>query len=402
MEIVHGWEDVLEINKDSSVVIWGAGRVGCLLLQEIRVNKLNNVWIYDKNALAIKDMNERINLEQIKSAITEIRFIIAVNSKEAVYDISEEILSYNNKATIFRYIPKDHTFLNRKLDEKGFNNGIKMCKALEDVSAKTLLENKLNDGQPFLCSRWGSIEGEIIYANLAGIFSDTEKVLLKKNAGFFPVDKDSIHKFTEYTINAAKEIDILIAGCWCLRVEELYRLYSPSATLVTSTMMYPFWTSISWTRALEGKKVLVVHPFATLIEKQYSCRNKLFKTQDILPKMDLVVYQAVQSMNGNLEFESWFEALEKMKNEIAVIDFDIALIGCGAYGMPLGAFIKSSLHKKVVHMGGSLQILFGIKGKRWESEGYGYQHKLYNEYWIRPTDDLKPQSYKEVEDGCYW
>lgn len=91
-----------------------------------------------------------------------------------------------------------------------------------------------------------------------------------------------------------------------------------------------------------------------------------------------------------------------MQDDISHIDFDIALIGCGAYGMPLGAFIKSQMHKKAIHMGGTLQILFGIKGKRWEENGYDYQYKLYNEYWVRPTDDLKPKNYKDVEGGCYW
>ena len=33
-----------------------------------------------------------------------------------------------------------------------------------------------------------------------------------------------------------------------------------------------------------------------------------------------------------------------MKNEIAAKDFDIALIGCGAYGMPLAAYVKSLVH----------------------------------------------------------
>jgi hypothetical protein len=91
-----------------------------------------------------------------------------------------------------------------------------------------------------------------------------------------------------------------------------------------------------------------------------------------------------------------------MENDIGQIDFDIALIGCGAYGMPLGAFIKDEMHKQAMHIGGSLQILFGIKGKRWEGENYNYDKLLYNDAWVRPTDDLKPANYKNVEEGCYW
>ncbi|MCM1182627.1 MAG: hypothetical protein NC337_04545 [Roseburia sp.] len=402
MEIVRGWEDVAKIRESSSVVIWGAGRWGRMLLQEIRVNKLKNIWIYDKKDSAIKDMNEHITLEQIKSEIDKIKFIIAVQSEKTANEISEEILLYNNKAVMYRYQHKDYAFLTQRLGEKGFYNGEKMCKPLGDTEAKEMLENKLNDNLPFLCSRWGGVEGEAVYADLAGMLSDSVAFSLKNNAGFYPIDNGSIHKFSECSASAAGEIDVLIAGCWCTWIEDLYKLYSPKAILVTSNMMYPFWPDSSWTRALRGKTVLAIHPFAKLIAKQYVYRSRLFKTQNILPEMNLIVYQAVQSMNGNSEFKSWFMALDKMKNDIRTIDFDIALIGCGAYGMPLGAFIKSELRKKAIHMGGSLQILFGIKGKRWEESGYDYQHKLYNEYWVRPTDDLKPQNYKEVEDGCYW
>jgi hypothetical protein len=91
-----------------------------------------------------------------------------------------------------------------------------------------------------------------------------------------------------------------------------------------------------------------------------------------------------------------------MKNDIKKIDFDIALIGCGAYGMPLAAFIKKELNKQAIHMGGCLQLLFGIKGKRWETDSFKWDKILYNDAWVRPTDDLKPSNYKKVEDGCYW
>lgn len=54
-----------------------------------------------------------------------------------------------------------------------------------------------------------------------------------------------------------------------------------------------------------------------------------------------------------------------MKKKISTIDFDIASIGCGAYGLPLAGFIMEELHKKAIYMGGGTQWLFGIKGRRW-------------------------------------
>lgn len=68
------------------------------------------------------------------------------------------------------------------------------------------------------------------------------------------------------------------------------------------------------------------------------------------------------------------------------IDFDIALIGCGAYGMPLASFIKG-MGKQAVHLAGWTQILFGIKGKRWDD--LPYVSKFYNNAWVRPQQQSK-------------
>lgn len=399
---IRGYEELIPIAKDFKIVIWGAGKYGRMLLQEVRVNKLQNVYIYDENSSKTKDFTERILTKDIEDASNNIVFVIAVANENIVEKIKNKIIQYNSTAAVYRYIPKDYIYLEEILHKEGFYNGEKRNKPLDDLCAIELLQQKINGKEPFLCSRWGGIEGNILYSQLAGIFFESEVAALKSNAGVYPLDKSSIHRFTECSVNAANEIDMLVAGVWCARVEELYRLYSPNAILVKDEIVWPFWNNTPWTSALKGKTVLVVHPFAPLMEKQYRYHDKLFKIPDILPEMKLIVYQAVQSMNGNMEFASWFDALDKMKHDISKLNFDIALIGCGAYGMPLGAFIKAKMHKKAMHMGGGLQLLFGIKGKRWETADFDFQHKFYNEYWVRPTDDLKPQNYLNVENGCYW
>lgn len=77
----------------------------------------------------------------------------------------------------------------------------------------------------------------------------------------------------------------------------------------------------------------------------------------------------------------------------------IAIIGCGAYGLPLAAYVKS-LGKKAVHLGGATQILFGIKGRRYDKQPF-YQ-SLYNEYFVRPKSEERPQNYLKFVYGDYW
>ena len=45
------------------------------------------------------------------------------------------------------------------------------------------------------------------------------------------------------------------------------------------------------------------------------------------------------------------------------IEFDVAIIGCGAYGLPLAVEAKR-MGKQAIHMGGATQVLFGIKVNR--------------------------------------
>lgn len=116
-----------------------------------------------------------------------------------------------------------------------------------------------------------------------------------------------------------------------------------------------------------------------------------------MPEFDLQIMRSVQSIAGNPSgFETWFDALAYMEEEIEKRDFDIALLGCGAYGFNLAAHIKR-MGKKAVHLGGFLQILFGIIGKRWEGK-YPFE----NEHWIRPLESDKPKGADSIENGCYW
>ena len=55
-----------------------------------------------------------------------------------------------------------------------------------------------------------------------------------------------------------------------------------------------------------------------------------------------------------------------MCEEIRRLDFDIALLSCGSYAMPIGTFIKNEMGKKALYMGGPLQKMFNIGGARYE------------------------------------
>ena len=96
-------------------------------------------------------------------------------------------------------------------------------------------------------------------------------------------------------------------------------------------------------------------------------------------------------------YSCWSEGLQRLSEEIYQRKYEIALVGAGAWSLPLLANIKNS-GKKGLHLGGATQIAFGIKGRRWD----GYWGKYYNESWIRPLPSETPAGFERKEKGCYW
>jgi len=282
--------------------------------------------------------------------------------------------------------------------------------------ANLLILNRIKSGLPFMAARFGSGELEIvaiqhtihssnnvISKSIDYIFGRTPafwwnvkslKILCYIN-GIFPVNKKIISGFYHEMINSIQKIDVLAS--W-LKAEQLFETDLLQAIKIELSDLEPYYHNKPWSIALKGKKVLIVHPFEDTIKMQYQKRELLFDNPDVLPEFDLITIKAVQSIaNNNGGYKDWFEALNSMKEKISAVDFDIAIIGCGAYGMPLAAYVKS-LGKQAIHMGGATQILFGIKGKRWDVSPFF--NTLYNEHWVRPSEI--PLNFDKVEGGSYW
>lgn len=292
--------------------------------------------------------------------------------------------------------------------------------------ASELIYNLLVSGKPCMVARFGSTE-LLALTNYLGVvekhhsigkyvqgkqfpwwWEENVKEQMTKWSGFFPSSEENLMKFGSLMLEDMTQVDIL--GSWLRNEQLMIDEYCLKLQKVMLLALEPYWATNPWTRALEGKKVLVIHPFASLIESQYAeKRELLFQDKRVLPSFELKPLQAVQSIGGESDFNDWFEALDWMKSCMDATDYDIALIGCGAYGFPLAAHAKR-MGKQPVHLGGALQLLFGIRGKRWEDPSYGLRvfgvqnmyKRLFNEAWVYPTESLRPKYANRVESGCYW
>jgi len=291
---------------------------------------------------------------------------------------------------------------------------------LSIVQTNKIIGEAIDKGNPYWCGRFGDTEMKMIYAYLT--YMQTGNSTLRKaatnqlcnNAGFFPNDIEKSSQFAELMISVCNQIDL--QGQWARYMEDYVYLTYQKHTRLSHLFHLEPWNMYlhprskvkPWSSKLKGKKVLVIHPFVETIEKQYNTNRenlfeKIFAAEDILPEFELKTLKAVQTAAGEVDdrFEDWFQALNWMIEECKKIDFEIAIIGCGAYGYPLAAEIKK-MGKIAIHLGGATQLLFGIMGRRWEVENPEFCEKVTNEYWTRPAENEKIRNSLQIEEGCYW
>lgn len=263
------------------------------------------------------------------------------------------------------------------------------------------IRESIVQGRSFAACRHGS--SELLAVTRPKI--STLRTLVNES-GFFPEDLSLLSNFSQIYTTSSQSVDLL--ACWnylhgrYLPEQRLFRDHSPAAKLCRLNALTPFLFSEPWSMALEGKKVLVVHPFAQSVKSQYSKRRSLFGNSAVLPELkELIVLKSVQSVARNkVGFDTWFSALDHMKEQISRLEFDVALIGCGAYGLPLSSHVKAC-GKVAIHLGGVLQLLFGIKGRRWEQQ-YDYDKRFYNEHWVYPSAEETPENIELADHASYW
>ena len=160
-----------------------------------------------------------------------------------------------------------------------------------------------------------------------------------------------------------------------------------------------------WTHNLLGKKVLIISHFTESMKKQKDF--KFFPNSHIfLPGQEFVYYKTFQTSGGNHPHKNWIETFEIMCKDISKLEFDIALVSCGGYGLPICHYIHNQLNKGSIYVGGILQIYFGIIGRRWlREEKYHIIRNTYNvnkKNWVSPSDEEKPINLNSIENACYW
>ena len=306
-------------------------------------------------------------------------------------------------------------------------------KYLYDAIQKAITNNK-----PIVIGKIGATELLLIYQTILqnqGRINNFINSTIQEaiNTGLHPPTKEVFKLFVNIYLEAIKEINVLAS--WndnLLQVEEmLWNQFIKSSNptkpivnpneikgIVDLTSLESFYTTPDnwWQNLYKNKTILIISPFTKSISKQlkYPQRDKVWSGKwnnfwDKSIKFKYIKFShpyAILSKEEQEKYPTTFiDVIEKYKNEINQIgDFDIALVGAGCYSISLCSYIKTHSQQTAFHLGGGLQMMFGVYGNRWFQNGNpsDFFKEYINDNWIRPSGDEVPEGFRKQENGAYF
>ena len=246
--------------------------------------------------------------------------------------------------------------------------GAELCLLVTDLTRRPITDSSCHTNQPHLASGIYPQTGQglraflDVYEGALGQLSAADMVFV--NGCTTPGDSLVLPLFAPHLLNVASPVPISRAHADCRSGK------------------------MPWTSGFAHKTVLVLHPFTETIACQLRVRNELHAgCRWMIPStasfklVEMFVAASAAPPHG-----SFAETLDATWERILQVgDFDVALIGAAAYGMPIAARIKSWLNRSALVLGGESQHLFGIRGQRWDT------HQTHNAKWIYPlhNDQMK-------------
>jgi len=224
---------------------------------------------------------------------------------------------------------------------------------------------------------------------------------------------DDIKKYV-YEYNDAISKSTLL-GVWdgqmYKQAEEYYhfinKLY-PNIKQICAHSLEPYYfmdhKDYKFDELFKNKKILIISSHNNTIKNQLPNIDKLFTKNIFHKEVTFKIYKPPQQNAGNNDNNSWIFHCEKMKEDLQNIknefDFDIALVSAGGFGMIITNFIFNKLDASVIYVGGSLQLFFGINGRRWINNKVIIDNQ--NKYWTNVLREDMPCNPLICENSCYW
>ena len=233
---------------------------------------------------------------------------------------------------------------------------------------------------------------------------------MRRLSGIFPVEPAFVRRFSDAYAEAARELDSVgvIAECWP-QDDELLRFHELRGEPIDYFDQEPDRSRPAderrcWLPLLRGRRVLLVSPFAQLLRERAT--RKTFEAvwrKTGKPWFEPASVAAVELPYGfaRTTQERYATALDlyaDVRAHVRAHTFDVAVIGAGPLGLLLAADVKRR-GGVAISLGGHLQVLFGVSGRRWR-ERPEWRRDYLNDAWIELPARYRPEPGET--DGDYW
>ena len=285
------------------------------------------------------------------------------------------------------------------------------------------LASALATGRGFAAGKLGFSEQSVLgYLPLIDRESDPRRIAAyeatlrfhcERQTGIFPTDRDFLRRFAAAYADHVRSLDVI--GLFGGPQEPLLRTWHriPGRgipyRLMEPDLAIPDRPDRCYLPLLAGKRLLIVTPSARLLAAR--CDQETFEAtwaktgkRWFAPASVAAVefpYGYVTETDTHARFGDVLRLYEHVCADIARHEFDVAFIAAGALGIPLAAFVKG-LGLIGLSLGGHLQVIFGVRGKRWLDDPL-YRDHVMNDAWIDMPAEYRPPAAATLTDGgAYW
>lgn len=288
------------------------------------------------------------------------------------------------------------------------------------------IERRLAQKRAFVVPRVAGIENNVavMFANdvrnMAAYPPDYLASLqraMKSNAGVWLPDPRNVQKYAQEYVRAFANCE-MYAG-WESQGNVFSDIAKSQTELRTAlgAERKMFWAcaldifhyiySNPWTRALQGKRLLIISAFAETMAKQVAQGNlsKIYDGVELFPSCQFQFVKPPMGLADSkvdeyaVEMTKFYKRLDKYKRS-----YDVALVSCGGIGNAVCNYLFEAHKKSAIYVGGVLPMYFGILGRRWEDERPDVV-KMFaegNPAWTRPATHERPSGFSTIEGGAYW
>jgi hypothetical protein len=254
----------------------------------------------------------------------------------------------------------------------------------------------------------------LLAGGISGLQLTAFEQLLKwqglRNAGVFPADPSFYREYADVYARCVHELDCIGVGPHALRPSaEIIRFHGFRGEVIRyhdqePDRSVPADDANCYLPHLEGRRLLLVCPFADALRARANKETfeavwaKTGKRWFAPAAVEALEFPYGWSKATQERYATSLTLIDDISARIDASDFDVALIAAGGIAIPLAAHVKS-LGKVGVSLGGALQPLFGVIGRRWRGSRM-WRERYINDAWIDVPAKYRPEPGEC--DANYW